>query len=57
MNSQIEHPEKIYTLKSGKIVNSEQMAAIQEYGIKRLNGELKSATNPRKVKELRNILR
>lgn len=53
----MEHPEKMYPLKSGKIINSEQMAALQELGIKRLNDELKSTTNSRKVKALRNRLR
>jgi hypothetical protein len=57
MKPQMEYESKMYPTKSGKLFNSEQMAAMQELGIKRLNDELKSTTNPRKVKELRNRLR
>jgi hypothetical protein len=57
MESKEEYPSKNYPTKSGAILDSEQMAKMQAIGIKKLNDELKSTKNPRKVKELRNRLR
>ena len=57
MNSKMEYPSKMYPTKSGKLFTSEQMAKMQEIGIRELTEQLKTATSPRKIKLLKDRLR
>jgi hypothetical protein len=57
MKTVLEYPSKMYPIKSGALFSSEQMAKIQEIGIKKLNDQLASTTNPKKTKLLKNRLR
>ena len=57
MQTETEYPSKMYPTKSGDRLNSEQMATMQAIGIKKISEELKTATNPKKIKTLKNRLR
>lgn len=57
MKTQLEHPKKMYPLKNGKLFSSRQMAQMQQIGIDKITEELKTETNPKKIKLLKNRLR
>jgi hypothetical protein len=57
MKTVLEYPEKMYPTKSGAILTSRQMAQMQEIGINKIEEQLKTEQNPRKIKTLKNRLR
>ena len=57
MKPEIEYPNKMYPTKSGVLFSSQQMAEMQAIGIKKLNDQLASTINPKKIKLLKNRLR
>ena len=57
MNTEQEYPSRMYPTKSGKLFSSEQMAEMQKIGIRELTEQLKTATSPRKIKQLKDRLR
>jgi hypothetical protein len=57
MITEEEYPSKNYPTKSGTILNSEQMAAMQAIGIRKITKQLKTETNQKKIKLLKNRLR
>jgi hypothetical protein len=57
MESKEEYPSKNYPTKSGAILDSEQMAKMQQIGINKITEQLKTETNPKKIKTLKNRLR
>jgi hypothetical protein len=57
MKPQMEYPEKKYPVKGNKLFSSSEMAKMQEIGIRKLNEQLASTTNPKKIKMLKNRLR
>ena len=57
MDSQLEHPSRMYPTKSGKLFSSEQMAEMQKIGIREITEQLKTAKTQRKIKQLKNRLR
>jgi hypothetical protein len=57
MKQEMEYPSKMYPVKGNKLFSSSEMAKMQEIGIKKLNEQLASTTNPKKIKTLKNRLR
>jgi len=57
MKQELEYPEKMYTLKNGRLFSSRQMAEMQKIGIKKLEEQLKQTTDQTKVRLLKNRLR
>ena len=57
MKTQLEYPSKMYPTKSGKLLTSQQMAQMQEIGINKIEEQLKTEQNPKKIKLLKNRLR
>ena len=57
MKTQLEYPEKLYPVKGNKLFSSLQMAQMQQIGIKKLNEQLATEQNQKKVKILKNRLR
>jgi ribosomal protein L20A (L18A) len=57
MTAQLEYPEKMYPVKNGKLFSSRQMLKMQEIGINKIEEQLKTETNTRKIKTLKNRLR
>lgn len=45
-------PSKTYNLKDGSELSSQEMAEVLKFGINKINGELKSTANTRKIKKL-----
>ncbi len=57
MKQEMEYPEKMYPVKGNKLFSSSEMAQMQQIGIKKLNEQLATEQNPKKVKILKNRLR
>jgi hypothetical protein len=57
MKQELEHHEKRYPVKGDKLFSSRQMAEMQQIGIMKLNKQLATEQNPKKIKIIQNRLR